>query len=176
MTRPPRPPRPTARVPAVNPAPRSGHPGGGFTLVEVLVALVVMSVGLLGIAGLFLHGVQAGRTSAFRHHAITLAGDIADRIRANPTGGATYMGRGRDYGCIDGDTGCTPTEMASNDLATLGARAAATLPAGKVAVTYRDNAGIGPGEYRITISWSEPGLAPAPSYAMQFPVNDFSVP
>ena len=56
----------------------------GFSLVEVLIALVIMSVGMLGIAGLYVHSMQAGRTSLFRHHAVTLAGDIADRIRANP--------------------------------------------------------------------------------------------
>ena len=35
----------------------------GFTLVEVLVALVVMSVGMLGIAALYLEGLRAGRTA-----------------------------------------------------------------------------------------------------------------
>ncbi len=57
----------------------------GFTLVEVLIALIIMSVGMLGIAGLYVQSMQAGRTSMLRHHAVTLAGDIADRIRANPT-------------------------------------------------------------------------------------------
>ena len=50
----------------------------GFTLLEVLVALVVISVGMLGIAGLYVQSMQAGRTSMFRHHAVTLAGDVAD--------------------------------------------------------------------------------------------------
>ena len=62
----------------------------GFTLVEVLIALVILSVGMLGIAGLYVHSMQAGRTSIFRHHAVTLAGDIADRIRANPRAGPAY--------------------------------------------------------------------------------------
>jgi len=57
----------------------------GFSLVEVLIALIIMSVGMLGIAGLYVQSMQAGRTSVFRHHAVTLAGDVADRIRANPT-------------------------------------------------------------------------------------------
>ena len=62
----------------------------GFSLVEVLIALVVMSVGMLGIAGLYVQSLQAGRTSMFRHHAVTIAGDVADRIRANPTAGIAY--------------------------------------------------------------------------------------
>ena len=56
---------------------------GGFSLVEALIALIIISVGMLGIAGLYVQGMQAGRTSLFRHHAVTLAGDVADRIRAN---------------------------------------------------------------------------------------------
>ena len=50
----------------------------GFSLVEVLIALIIMSVGMLGIASLFVQSMQAGRTSMFRHHAVTLAGDVAD--------------------------------------------------------------------------------------------------
>ena len=60
----------------------------GFSLVEVLIALVIMSVGMLGIAGLYVQTMQAGRTSMLRHHAVTLAGDVADRIRANPRASA----------------------------------------------------------------------------------------
>ena len=47
----------------------------GFSLVEVLIALIIMSVGMLGIAGLYVQSMQAGRTSMLRHHAVTLAGD-----------------------------------------------------------------------------------------------------
>ncbi len=68
----------------------------GFNLVEVLIALIIMSVGMLGIAGLYVHSMQAGRTSLFRHHAVTLAGDVADRIRANPRALAAYAAGGAD--------------------------------------------------------------------------------
>ena len=73
----------------------SAHAVSGFTLIEVLVALVVMSVGMLGIAGLYVTSMQAGRTSLFHHHAVTLAGDIADRIRANSRAAIAYAGAGR---------------------------------------------------------------------------------
>ena len=56
----------------------------GFTLVEALVALVVLSVGLLGIAGLQLIGLKANKGSATRTQAVYLAYDIIDRMRANP--------------------------------------------------------------------------------------------
>ena len=54
-------------------------------MVEVLVALVVLAIGLLGIAALYLNSLQAGRTAVYRTEAINLAADLADRIRMNRT-------------------------------------------------------------------------------------------
>ena len=88
----------------------------GFTLVEVLIALVVMSIGMLGIAGLYVQSMQAGRTSNFHHHAVTIAGDVADRIRANPRAGAAYAGAGANNNCVAGGVNCTPDQLAANDI------------------------------------------------------------
>ncbi len=52
-------------------------------MVEALVALVVIAVGMLGIAGLYLSSLQASRSAKLRSHAVELASSIADRIRAN---------------------------------------------------------------------------------------------
>jgi type IV pilus assembly protein PilV len=57
----------------------------GYTLVEVMIALVVFSVGLLGIAGLQITSLKANHGSATRTQAVYLAYDIIDRMRANPT-------------------------------------------------------------------------------------------
>ena len=127
----------------------------GFSLVEVLIALVVMSVGMLGIAGLYVHSMQAGRTSMFRHHAVTLAGDVADRIRANPRAGAVYALAGANNNCIAAGIDCSAAEMAANDIFLWDLQAAQTLPNGDVAVVF-DNAVIPP-TYQITVSWTEPG-------------------
>jgi len=54
----------------------------GFTMVEVLVALVVLAIGLLGIAALYLNSLQSGRTAIYRTQAVNLAADLADRIFA----------------------------------------------------------------------------------------------
>jgi type IV pilus assembly protein PilV len=56
-----------------------------MTLVEILVAVVVLSVGLLGLAGLQLKGMQVNQGSAFRWQAALLVEDIADRMRADRT-------------------------------------------------------------------------------------------
>ena len=111
----------------------SGKRQSGFSLVEVLIALVIMSVGMLGIAGLYVQSMQAGRTSMFRHHAVTLAGDVADRIRANPRAAIAYIDPvGADNNCVLGGTDCTPPQMASNDVLLWKAQAADTLPGGDV--------------------------------------------
>jgi type IV pilus assembly protein PilV len=55
----------------------------GTTLVEVLVALVVLSVGLLGIAALQMTSLRNNRGAHLRSQAQVLAYDIADRMRAN---------------------------------------------------------------------------------------------
>jgi type IV pilus assembly protein PilV len=127
----------------------------GFTLIEVLIALVITSVGMLGIAGLYVHSMQAGRTSIFRHHAVTLAGDVADRIRANPRAGAAYNNAGDDNECVDGGINCTPQQMAASDVFSWQTQAANVLPNGTVRIVF-DN-GVAPPTYAITIEWTEPG-------------------
>ena len=114
----------------------------GFSLVEVLITLVIMSVGMLGIAGLYVQSMQAGRTAMFRHHAVTLAGDVADRIRANPRAAAAYTdANGANNNCVLGGTDCNPAQMASNDIFLWKAQAAETLPSGDVTIVL-DNAVI----------------------------------
>ncbi len=139
----------------------------GFSLVEVLIALVIMSVGMLGIAGLYVQSMQAGRTSMFRHHAVTLAGDVADRIRANPTAGGAYTAaNGVDNNCVAGNVVCTPAQMAANDILIWKAEAASILPAGDVTIAFNNIAT--PPVYTITVSWNEPGLNP--TYVITIPV------
>src|SRR6185503_6410096 len=62
----------------------------GFGLVEALVALVVVSVGMIGIAVLYGQGLGASRTALYRTQAVILASDMADRIRLNRRAGNAY--------------------------------------------------------------------------------------
>ncbi len=64
-------------------SPAATRRNGGFTLVEAMVALIVLSVGLLGIAALYVETLRANRTSLHRTEAVNLATDIADRMRSN---------------------------------------------------------------------------------------------
>ncbi len=135
--------------------PRAPRTISGFTLIEVLIALIIMSVGMLGIAGLYVHSMQAGRTSVLRHNAVTLAGDIADRIRANPTAGAAYALAGANNNCVAAGVDCSVGEMAAHDIFLWDQQAAATLPNGAVNIVF--NNGVVPPTYQITITWTEPG-------------------
>ena len=138
----------------------------GFTLVEVLIALIIMSVGMLGIAGLYVQSMQAGRTSLFRHNAVTLAGDVADRIRANPRAGVDYMGPGVDNNCVGMGVDCSATQMAANDILLWDQQALDTLPNGAVNIQF--DGAVSPPSYTITISWVEPGEQM--SYVITIPV------
>ncbi|MCH8303159.1 MAG: type IV pilus modification protein PilV [Proteobacteria bacterium] len=129
----------------------------GFTLVEVLIALVILSIGMLGIAGLYVHSMKAGRTSVFRHHAVTLAGDVADRIRANPRAGAVYGLAGANNNCVAGGVNCTAAQMAGNDIFLWDQQATDTLPDGTVTVVFSIGIGGAPPTYEITVAWTEPG-------------------
>ena len=128
----------------------------GFTLIEVLIALVILSVGMLGIAGLYVHSMQAGRTSIMRHNAVTLAGDIADRIRANPRAGPAYALAGANNNCVDGGINCTLGQMAANDIFLWDQQATNSLPNGTVTIVF--NNGVAPPTYQITVAWTEPGV------------------
>lgn len=134
----------------------------GFTMVESLVALVVISVGMLGIAGLYLASLKAGRTASLRVQAINLVSDMADRIRANKNGKAAYGSAKYDgapgaYECTKAT--CTSDKMAENDLNSWFATINDSLRSlGAVgSVTYVVPAAPEIPRYVISISWREAG-------------------
>ncbi|WP_439859698.1 type IV pilus modification protein PilV [Pseudomonas sp. MBLB4136] len=65
------------------------RPQQGATLIEVLIAIVVLSIGLLGLAGLQLTSMQSNHSAYYRSQATLLAYDLADRMRANRTAALT---------------------------------------------------------------------------------------
>jgi type IV pilus assembly protein PilV len=55
----------------------------GFTLIEVLVAVVVVSLGMLGVAGTLLTATRSSTSNYLKQQAVQYAYDIVDRMRAN---------------------------------------------------------------------------------------------
>jgi type IV pilus assembly protein PilV len=161
-------------------APR--HAASGFSMIELLVAVLVMGIGVLGIAALQMVSLQNNRAALIRADAVALAYDMMDRIRANPLGnvpGLAYDGLELEAdppnatNCSTND--CTAAQMVAFDSALwkcqLGAynelaaciawRTAgllpplaiqAGLPNGDGAIDV-ENSGI----VRITVQWSDAG-------------------
>jgi type IV pilus assembly protein PilV len=145
----------------------------GFTMVEVLVALVVLAIGLLGIAALYLNSLQSGRTAIYRTEAINLAADLADRIRMNRTAQAAY---GTLYADVETPVaacattgGCTDAELASTDLANWKNDIAQRLPGGQGQVTVTAPVGVDePATYVVSIRWSEVGEVAQVTFQLGF--------
>jgi len=126
----------------------------GFGLVESLVALVVVSVGMIGIAALYGQGLGASRTALYRTQAVNLASDMADRIRLNRQGGAAYGGAGANGNCGPA-VRCTPAQLAAHDLWLWTTVVGQQLPGGVGTVSYM--AALPP-TYTIQVTWQEVGI------------------
>lgn len=137
----------------------------GFSIIEVLVALVVLSVGMLGIAGLYVTTLRASGSALYRTQAVSLASDMADRIRANPLGAATYTGAPANRNCVAGGVNCSAAQMAEDDLFRWRADLN-SLPASAGTVVRVPGP---PQEYTITVSWTEPGNQTV-SYALRMQI------
>jgi type IV pilus assembly protein PilV len=124
---------------------------GGFTLVETLIALLVLAVGLLGLAHLYVECLRATHAALLRSRAVTLSADLAERIRANRDPADAY-----DCGGSCG-TGTGGNTVAIDDLQAWVTAVAALLPDGDCAVTYTAGTAGVPHSYLVTVSWVEIG-------------------
>jgi len=130
----------------------------GFTLVEAMVALVVLSVGMIGTAALFAQGLSAGSTARYRTQAVNLVADMADRIRVNRLGQAAYAGLAANNNCDPaggGGVDCAPAQMAAHDLFVWNQQVLQVLPNGQWQIQF--NAAALPPSYAIQVSWVEVG-------------------
>jgi type IV pilus assembly protein PilV len=145
----------------------------GFSMVEVLVALVVLAIGLLGIAALYLSSLQSGRTAIYRTQAITLAADLADRIRMNRSAQAAYGTLFADAEAVVGSCsttgGCSDADLASTDLANWKNQIVQQLPNGEGQVVVTAPVGAGePATYVVTVRWAEVGEAAPVTFQLGF--------
>lgn len=121
----------------------------GFTLVEALVALLVLSIGLLGVAGLQLTALKNNNSASFRSQATYLAYDITDRMRANRARAVS--------GLYDVNLGVMPAggTLADSDVTSWKTILATTLPAGDGSIVVTPSAGGVEGIVTITIQWDD---------------------
>jgi type IV pilus assembly protein PilV len=138
----------------------------GFTLIEVLVAMLVLAVGLLGLAGLQATSLKNNLGTYHRSVATQLAYDMADRMRANfneakKLGANVYTSIAPSAAvtkasCLTKEAnGCSSADMAQNDLYEWNQAINATtnpwggLPQGAGTITISGNV------LTVTVSWTE---------------------
>jgi len=113
----------------------------GFSLIEILVTVVVLSIGLLGLAGLQLTGLKYNHSAYLRSQATLLASDIIDRMRANrdiARTGSYDISLGTSpptASCMGTGKNCTPANMAAADLSEWIQNLQGLLPAGDGAIS-----------------------------------------
>lgn len=118
----------------------------GFSMIEVLVSILIVSLGILALSGLLVRSSTLGKTAEFRGAASLLAADIADRIRANVVGArdgnynkapialATAFPDAVTPACDV--AACTTAQLAAKDVADWQAALYASLPQGTGAIDY----------------------------------------
>lgn len=136
----------------------------GVSLIEILVAVVIISVGLLGLASMQMTGLRSNQSAYLRSQASMLASDMADRMRINSAqaiAGAYNAFSTSGYsvsnpGCSTGNTGCTPASQVVTDKVEWTAAINGTnsgvplLPSGTGTITR------GAGNlFTITVQWQE---------------------
>lgn len=133
---------------------------GGFTLLEVMVALLIFSIGLLGLVGLQSAAIQDNGRAFNRLQANLLAYDMLDRMRANrdaAINGSYDIGTGSPPSATacTGSTTCSSAQMASYDKSEWKQSVANAFPNGDGSVTS-----LGGGadtQFRISIQWDDHG-------------------
>ena len=140
----------------------------GFSLIEVLVTLLVFSVGLLGLAAMLVSAVKGNHQAYHHSQAVYVAESMADGLRSNlaavnagdyDTGGfITSHGGG---GCAV----CSPAQLADSDLAAWTTMAAQRIPNGAISIDCTAGNAAGgiaamagyTGVCTLAVRWSEVG-------------------
>jgi len=139
----------------------------GALLIEVLVAMLLMSFGMLSLGVMLSFSVQMTRLSSYRSSAINLAASHIGRIRANPGGMQYYQQPLHEtawsFDEIDSDTcsypSCTTQSLAIMDDAATRRAVRLQLPAGDLLMTC-DTGVCGPNAYgNLWVVWQEPATA-----------------
>lgn len=120
---------------------RSQQLGSG--LIEVMVALVILSIGSLGMISMQLTALQQSNNAYLRTQATIKAMDILDRIRSNPTAMTAYFAADGDsnlacWNWHNSATGCSATDLASADINDWQTHLGQILPAGQGRVCRSD--------------------------------------
>lgn len=145
----------------------------GVTLIEVLIAVLIFSIGLIGVAGLLVMSARSNHAAYLRTQVTFLAQSMADRMQANSIGvwRGDYDGTYPNGNAQDCAAGCTPRQLALHDRGAWSSQLVTFLPAGVEASIACNNAGmaVAPttdqlalrppygGTCKMTVTWTERG-------------------
>lgn len=135
-------------------------PQRGITLIESLVAIVVMALGILGILGVQMRTLTDTQTSVRRAQAIRLIEDMGERMKANPSALANLNSYVTNFAATptvpDCSGGCTAANLATYDVAVWKRTVRENLPLGKASIF------VAPGETNgnrrqlgVIVAWRE---------------------
>ncbi|MEM7251173.1 MAG: type IV pilus modification protein PilV [Pseudomonadota bacterium] len=141
----------------------------GFSLLEVLIALVILSVGLLGLAAMQAEGLRGSSYALQRNDVVGVVNDIADRMRANIGGLASYVvgstddgSAGQNLNCADEPgqvaADCTAAQMALHDVWEWKQDISGLNPADRLQMRGRIAAN-GTNRYIIEVTWVDRAAA-----------------
>ena len=121
----------------------------GFTMMELLASLVVLSIGLLGLAALQATSIRHNHDSYLRSMAVSQANDMAERIRANRVGwqSGMYDNLSGMPGSPPSCTNCNPSDSAQLDLYEWNYANGGMMPNGQGQVVAAGNL------FNITLFW-----------------------
>lgn len=149
----------------MKPSPMNRHHQSGSSLIEVLVAILILSFGMLSLGAMLSFSVQAPKLSGYRATAANLASSHIERIRANPGEfqNGTYSSALSYDGTFNSITlapcsypACTAASLATMDIAATQQAVRIELPAGGMLVTC-DTTPCNPNSYgNLWIVWQEP--------------------
>lgn len=128
----------------------ASHPekSNGFTLLEVLIAVFLFSIGLLGLAAIQMAGLKDNQSAYFRTEATIMAYDMADRMRLNKS-----AAEGGSYNLAMTDSAPTGTTLADTDRAVWLTNISTTLPSGDGAIALTTVSGKQ--IFTITVQWDD---------------------
>ena len=143
------------------------RPAGGYSLIEVLVSILIVSMGILALVGLLTVAARNGKTSEIRAQAALMAGELADQIRTNADGAAIgaydlrapFPSPGAATPvpavCVEAAP-CTAGQLAAVDLAAWRRRLRALLPNGSAWVQYQGASATALGAVDLWVAWTDP--------------------
>ena len=123
----------------------------GFTLLEVMIAVLVLAIGLLGMAHLHVTSMKVNQSAEFRSQATTLATNMFDRMRANQQAAQN----GAYALALNTEPPASPSSQAENDIAEWLTKLNNALPQGDASIVCPAFAANSEFVCDITISWTE---------------------